>query len=511
MLRTRMIGSFVRLSSSLLLALVAAVRCTAQVDYDGDAHPWNQRADRGPDAEVPGWFYNLGLTGMRAQLVENEPTVLLIRHVFPQSPADGRIEAGDVIVGVDGHPFRTPHRDGYGEEVFGGDGPIAELAEALEACQSGTGTLSLEVRRGETTNRVELPIGTIYGSFSATYPIDCAKSDRILAELLEHLVADQRDDGSFGDPVRDTFAPLALLASGEERYLDAVRRNARFHARTTIAGETRLEDLPNWAYLSAAIVLSEFHLATGEAWVLDELREIRDFLIRGQFMRPDQINPRARQSHPDSFPRTPQDAIGGWGHNPGFEGYGPIQMITAQGAIALSLMHRCGIEVDRKRLDAAYRFIRRGTGPNGYVWYSDEPGGGADDWADMGRTGAAALANALSPYADQAYRDQALLHARVIGRHPQSFPDTHGSPPMGMAYTALGAHLDPESYRSLMDANRWWFTMAHCNDGRFFYQPNRDNAGYDGDARSVASSVVAFLMVIPKKNLAITGREFPEK
>jgi hypothetical protein len=77
---------------------------------------------------------------------------------------------------------------------------------------------------------------------------------------------------------------------------------------------------------------------------------------------------------------------------------------------------------------------------------------------------------------------------------------------MGMAYAALGAHLDAESFRKLMDANRWWFTLAQCNDGTFYYQPNRDNAGYGDDARLTASCVVAFIFTIPKRSLAITGR-----
>ncbi len=48
--------------------------------------------------------------------------------------------------------------------------------------------------------------------------------------------------------------------------------------------------------------------------------------------------------------------------------------------------------------------------------------------------------------------------------------------------------------------------MAHCTDGSFYYQPNRDNAGYDSDARMTASSVVAFIFTIPRHSLAITGK-----
>lgn len=108
-------------------------------------------------------------------------------------------------------------------------------------------------------------------------------------------------------------------------------------------------------------------------------------------------------------------------------------MLTGQGALAYSLMHRCGIKIDREKHDAAYKFLKKGTGQNGYVWYGEEVGGPPDGWADMGRTGASGIANFLSPYDEPVYRERAMANAKVIGLHPQSFPDTHGSPPMGMA------------------------------------------------------------------------------
>jgi hypothetical protein len=45
-----------------LLWLCLSSTTPAQVDYGKDG-PWNQRAESGPDAKVPGWFYNLGITG----------------------------------------------------------------------------------------------------------------------------------------------------------------------------------------------------------------------------------------------------------------------------------------------------------------------------------------------------------------------------------------------------------------------------------------------------------------
>ena len=495
--------------SALLSGISAPM--LAQVAYNGD-DPWKQRADSGPDAKVPGWFYNLGITGMRAELVADEPKVLLVRHVFPKTPASRLVQVDDKIIGAGGKKFHHEHRNGYGMKIFGADGPVAELAEALDACQgkSGTGLLKLTLRRGKETLDVDLDVGKKYGSYAATYPAGCPKSDKILKELLDYIAKQQTAEGSFGDPVHNTFSALALLASGEKRYLSDVERNLRHLCQSLPqSGKPEKYGLANWTYTGMAIVLSEYYLVTRKSWVLKELEKVKVLLEAGQYLDMSQIDPKVKESHPDAYPKGPEAAHGGWGHNPGFEGYGPIAMITAQGALAYSLMGRCGIKIDRTRHEAAYKFLKKGTGKNGYLWYADSPGGGPDDWADMGRTGAAGIANFLSPYSDSSYRKQALLHSKVIGEHPQSFPDTHGSPPMGMAYAALAANIEPANFRKLMDANRWWFTMAQCADETFYYQPNRDNAGYGSDARMTASSVVAFIFTIPKRSLVITGKDVP--
>ena len=493
-----------RLAHVLLAALVLpGSPLLAQVHYHPDGQPWKQRAERGPDAEVGGWYYNLGLTGLRVELVEDRPKALLVRHVFEGSPAHRKVQVGDLLTGAGGEAFREAHQNGYGMDVFGARGPIGELALALEASQTaeGRGRLVLALERDGKEREVTLRVGRDFGAYAAGFPADCPKSARLREELLELLVDAQRPDGSWGSPVEDTFAPLALLSSSKRSHRAAAKKNARYHAETTSAEDEG--SLINWRYMAAGIVLAEYHLATGERWVLEELEEVRDFLLWSQYTDLAQVNPRVRESHPDAWPEGSMEQHGGWGHNPGFEGYGPICMLTGQGALVLALMERCGVGVDRARHDAAYAFLERGTGRNGYVWYEDEVAG-EEDWADLGRTGASGVANLLSPYDDVGYGQRALRHAKLIGAHPQSFPDTHGSPLMGMGYAALAAYAHAPSFRALMDANRWWFALAQRHDGGFTYQPNRDNAGYGADARLKASAVVAFLLSIPLEELELT-------
>ncbi len=486
------------------IIFLSASPCYAQVHYE-ENRPWEQKANEGPDSEVPGWYYNLGLSGLRVELIKDAPKQLLVRYVFPGSPAYRRVIPGDRIIGAAKKRFKTEHKNGYGMDVFGPTGPILDFARALETCQqrSKRGKLSLIILREGKEKKIDLKIKGGYGTFDKKYPEDCKKSSRIVEELCGYLVTVQGKDGSWGIAPHNTFAPLALLATGKKKYFPAVRKNVEFHARSTRAKDDSW--LINWRYMAAAIVMSEYYLATKEKWVQKELQEVYDFLTTTQYMDLSQVNPKVKESHPDAYPKDGMDSHGGWGHNPGFEGYGPISMITGQGALAFALMNRGWIKVDQKRHEAAYAFLARSTGETGYVWYKDSAAS-PTDWADMGRTGAAGIANALSPFKGRAYKERALLHARVIGQHPESFPDTHGSPIMGMGYTALAANVDPKSFRRLMDESRWWFVLAQCNDGTFYYQPNRDNAGYGSDSRLSASAVTAFILQIPKKNLHVTGK-----
>ena len=449
-----------------------------------------------PDAQAGGWFINLGITGARGKLVPEAPTVMEVAYVFPDTPAHGKLKVGDKIVGAGGKPFKTPHKFGYGVDYFGYEGPMMDIGNALEASQGTTlkGKLTFDVIRGDEKKRIELALPTRYGQFSKTYPFACRKTDRILSELYPYLVRRQRPDGSWtGRPHVNAFAALALLASGQEQYMPAVRRAMGYFAKVT-NDQIDYGGLDCWKYGLYGVCLAEFYLATGDKQALRELEEINRWLLKAQFTKPYRKN----------------SGAGGWGHRPtdrpGGNGYGPICIITAQAMAAWSLMAQCGIEVDRRRFQLAHEFLAKATNNIGYVWYADG-NGGDNKYADMGRTGGSAVAHAMCPFGGTAFRDFALRNARCIGTNFNTFPDTHGSPLLGMGWTALGAAVDPASFRKLMDQHVWHFNLAHCPDGTFYYQPNRDNnpQDYGNDPRLSASATTALILSIKHKSLRVMG------
>ena len=476
--------TIVRALACCLLALAVLLPARAAVGLPEKVEKvYGHKSNAPSDRDVGGWYVNLGPTGARVSIHPEAPKALVVRYVFEGSPAFGKLKVGDKIVGIAGTPFATAHKFGYGMAFFGSVGPTEDVGNAIEALPAKRrGTLELDVVRGskQRTAKIRMPFKD--GGFAATYPKDCPKSEAILDTTLAYLAEKQRGDGLWHQrPHINAFAALALLASGEKRYKPHVTKAAKAFARDTKAEDMRGAYL-GWHYGLAGIVLGEYYLATKSKWVLRELQEIHDWLVAAQAPR------------------------GGWGHrkwdHPEGNGYGPICMITGQIMMAFSLMQRCGIDVDKKTYDRTQAFIARGTSARGYVWYKDQ-NAGDKKYADMGRTGAAVLAHALSPTGGTAFRDYALRGAKLIGEHPEPFPDTHGCPLLGQGWTALAAMLDPAAYRSLMDSHRWFWNLSRNPDGTFIYQPNRDSNPQDYAAapRLSATAMTALVFAAPRGHL----------
>lgn len=448
---------------------------------------WKHQTRVQPDAEAGGWFINLGITGARAKILLEEPGEFEVAYVFEGTPAAGKLKVGDKITGVNGRSFKEDHKFGYGPKFFGYEGPMMEFGLGLEKSQGELdGKLTLKVERDGKKADVVLTLPTKYGAFSKTFPYDCKKTDLILEESYAYLLKMQRDNGLWGGrPDANAFAALALLASGDKKHLPAVKRAAEAFAKTT-NDQISYGGLDCWKYTLYGSFLAEYYLITREKWVVKEMEEIRTWLLAAQMKN------------------------GGWGHRPankpGGNGYGAINAITMQAKLALGLMMRCGIEVDEKKFEATHDFVARGTNDIGYVWYKDG-GRGNKSYADMGRTGITALAHHVSPVGGRSYRKFAELTAECIGTNPKTFPDTHGSPLLGMVWTGLGAQADPKMFRKLMDYNRWHFAMAQCPDGTFYYQPNRDNnpQDYSANPRLNATAGNALVLSARFKKLQMTG------
>ena len=451
----------------LLSISIATISCAIHTKCWAvrENHPWDKRTWEDLDAQVPGYFVNLGPTGGRAILHELD---FEVTYIEPGSPAEGVLKLGDRICGANGKRFLVKHRFGWSSDRTGGEGPLMDMGNAILASEGNpslAGRLSLTIRRDNRDAMVNLQLEQL-GAWSDTYPYNCQRSDLILDQICSWLARRQRNDGSWpGHDVVTSVSGLVLLASGDPTYSGHVKRAVEH--QTKLRAYQR--GLHNWRLTYGSIFLSEYYLAKRNGprrqhEVLDALRELDAGLLRN--IDRNGFTKHMKIGDPDGFDNN----------------YPELSIMSGLALVSLGLMKDSGLEIAPERIDSCQNYIRSATRPNGYVCYSrrerlavkDEKAG---DWGntggDWGRGGTAILgflqtgtpANEFTPIVE------------FIRERPKLFTETHGSAGVGMQWSAIAlSRADPTTFRQVMDDHRWYFALARTHDGSFVAQPNRSGA-----------------------------------
>jgi len=471
-------------TAGMLLAASAAFGIGEEYKKDS---AWTQRKPHG-EPQVGGYFMNLGPTGIRAQLRERS---FEVKYVFPDSPAAGRVQPGDLIVGVNGRPFATPHTFGFDwnkAAKTGYEGPMMDFGNAIEESEGKEGVLTLMVNRGDKPSSVKIQIRPL-GRFSDTYPYKCKKTDLIYQEICDYLEKHPDDWG----PMYGAVGGLTLLASGQPRYLKLLERTAKNMMR----GLNPLErgGLNNWNLTYAGIFLGEYCLATGEASVLRTLYDVHKGL---EFA----------QTHPGVLQHQKD-----WG------GYPELGVMEGLAITAYALLDKCKVEFPPQTYELMKKRVRYITRKDGCVLYAREPmtpgweiepmklegAGGAYECA--GRAGAAMLGFYLISNEDP----QAMPYVANVGsfqtRYLQYFPDTHGCPGIGMHLMGLGLACGyPEGFRKLMDYHKGYFNLMRTHEpGKFVALPSRSSGCDLRFPAAFTSANVGLLLSVKERRLQIGG------
>lgn len=452
--------------SILCLLLVAPLPAVGP--RSSTSNPDFTRGDTIPDGANHDW--TLGPTGARGwmysdKLVTTDARQIAITKVEDTSPADGVLAVGDVILGVDGKPFSYD--------------PRTELGKAITAAESdaGGGNLSLIRWRAGETEDVGLKL-TVLGTYSATAPYDCPKSQRILEQGCKALAERIAAPTYRQNPITRSLNALALLASGDPEYIPLVRKEAQW------AADFSADSFQTWYYGYAIMLLSEYVMATGDDSVMPGMRRLALEAANGQSI------------------------VGSWGHRfAGFDGrlvgYGMMNAPGLPLTISLILAREAG--VDDPKLDQAIekssRLIRFYIG-KGAVPYGDH-----HPWIqtheDNGKCGMAAIMFNLLGEAEGAEffsRMSVASHGpeRDTG-HTGNFFNILWSLP-GVAQSgrhATGAWMQ--------EFGAWYFDLARSWDGTFLHQgpPQLRNDKY-GNWDGTGGYLLAYAM--PLKKICLTGK-----
>ncbi|MGI9244418.1 MAG: DUF6288 domain-containing protein, partial [Verrucomicrobiales bacterium] len=414
--------------------------------------------------------WNLGATGARGwifsdKMVTSEARQIYITAVADDSPADGQLVVGDVVLGAHGKRFASDPRSEFGHALT--------VAES----EAGAGKLKLLRWRDGKTDEVTLDL-PVLGSYSSTAPYDCQKSQRIL-ELGCAALAKRVADPSYQRPaITRSLNALALLASGHPDYLPIVRQEAQWAADFSSGG------FKTWHYGYVIMFLSEYLLATDDDSVLPGLRRLALEAANGQ------------------------SAVGSWGHkfageNGRLRGYGMMNAPGLPLTISLVMARAAGVRDPEvaTAIERSARLLRFYSGKGAIPYGDHHPW--IETHEDNGKCGMAAVLFALL---DETASAEFFARMSIASHGPER--DTgHTGNFFNLCWSMPAIALSgPNATGAWMkEFGGWYFDLARRHDGTFPHQgpPQVRNDSYRGWDCSGAY-LLAYAM--PLKKIYLTGR-----
>ena len=426
------------------------------------------KGDQIPDGARHDW--NLGATGARGWMYSNKLVTADARQVYiasvkKGSPAEGVLQVGDVLLGVGGKQFAYD--------------PRTEIGQALSIAESkaGRGNLSLMRWRDGKTRAVTVKL-PVLGSYSATAPYDCPKSNRILqigCEALARQVAEPRYNRN---PIERSLNALALLASGKKKYLPLVKKEAQW------AAGFRTHSFATWHYGYVLMLLSEYVIATGDESVMPGLERLALAAVSGQ------------------------SNVGSWGHrfaNPDgrLAGYGMMNAPGLTLTTGLILARHAGVtdpklDLAIERSVALLRF---------YVGKGSIPYGDHNPWIqthdDNGKNGIAAVMFSLlgDPEASEYFSRMS------VASHGAERDCGHTGNFLNILWALPGVNQSgPQATGAWINAfGAWYFDLARQFDGTFCHQGPPQ---FRSDSYNNWDCTGAYLLAyaVPLKKIHLTGK-----
>jgi hypothetical protein len=418
-----------------------------------------------PDPTRDSFFGGVGVTGLMLRV--SPGVILQVESITPGSPADGKFAKGETITAVNGTNLK-------------GINPFVALGNALTRAEATDGRMVFDVisSDGKTTRKESLAIPVV-GAYSKTWPLDCAKSKRIIADAA----AFYSDPKKFKDGgIPGALACLFLLSTGDDQYLPRVK--AYFDG---FPKDVRGIGEHTWNNGYNGIACAEYYLRTGDTSVLPILQYFCD-------------DAKARQK----FGR-------GWTHwsneiNPGYVAGGLMNPAGAQVLTTLLLGKECGVNVDEETLLGALRFFYRFAG-HGTVAYGDHRGEGG--LGSNGKDGmiAAAMKIAAGAKGDTtAYKMASqYLAMSMIDSYPL-LVQGHGDDGRGDGIwraitTSYLMEEKPALFRESMDRLTWWHDLSREPGGSI----GIGTLVWGGGKVGSSGPGIAISYTAPLRTLRITG------
>ena len=434
-----------------------------------------------------------------------------VAYIFENSLAQGKLELGDLITGVNGEPFK---------ENF-----TAKLAEEINKSEGGSGNLVLDIERKDQKKQIIFELKNM-GTYSDEWPYKCEKSAQILQDACDWLVAHQQANGRLEKGNDTTFVlssvgGLAMLGCDRERYKEPLEKLVQFHVNylkthTNSKGHYQNGTLELWSLNYAAIFLAEYYLATNDKRVFGTLEFLDDEIYHRQFHQADTETiahiTALRKRRGDTGEPVPKYWFSHAKIDPHSTGYIHLGANVANACVAWSLLHEAGVDVDLENFEATKDYIEKAC-TVGTMGYAARIGQASTPGDAFGRTGTLGIAM----YLDGNRTDYEVKVKGALNRlYPRNIYFSHATCVMGKTWGILAAaQQDPELFRQMMDDCRDDFDLLRLSDGSFVSNPVPKNLhakldllfGGNKQKHRWTTAFNALIYALGEKRLRIAGRE----
>lgn len=409
-----------------------------------------------------------GPVGIGIDLVAPKFT-MKIRNVEKGSPADGKLQPGQIIQSING-------------EVLKDIDPREWLGRMIAKVEAADGKLLFKVKEKDATKTVTVTIPAL-GAYSKTWPLNCKKSDQIVRNLADYLAK----KGNHAGPSTKGLGLLFMLSTGEEKDLEV----ARAWVKEQVEQYKDVKEITSNSYYTWNVgyggpALCEYYLRTGDESVMHLIELLTDYAKRSMYN-------------------------GGWSHRGvtltfPYMGGAHLNACGVHVVTFLLLAKECGAKVDEYTLQTAlkqfYRYAGRGNTP-----YGD--GLPEMSFVDNGKTGALAFtmaaAASLTPEGEKSVYAKARDVSAVKSFYSTSWLN-HGHTGGGIgeiwrgASMGLMAEKKPVKHREFMNNRQWFYDISRRHDGSFGIVGG--GSRYD---KELWGTGMALSYTVPRKTLRMTG------
>ena len=236
------------------MCCMAGTLCAADQAKPADYYTEELKYQTHPDPAGERFFGVIGTTGIMARVYPG--VILKVEEMTPASTCEGKFAKQEILTGFNGTALK------------GLDSFVA-MGNALTKAEATDGKMVFDVTSADgKTQRKETVTIPVLGAYSKTWPLDCPKSKRIIAEAAAFYSNPEKFSQ---DGIPGALACLFLLSAGDDKHLPRVK--AYFDA---FPKEVKAIGDHTWNNGYNGIACGEYYLRTGDKSVLPILQHYCD-------------------------------------------------------------------------------------------------------------------------------------------------------------------------------------------------------------------------------------------